>query len=188
MGDSLERRAAMTLLDWIVVVILASTCYGGMKRGFLGSVLSLATWVAAVFLAFAFGDLAVDLVLPGLPGTIELWLAGNPLASAIFRGPEVADSIALWSARLGILAVVLVIGATTSGLMSKAVENSVFASADRALGVLLGAAKGWLVAGGLLLLLTHVGPESWVQSSMSRHFLQPVSDALGLLLESLGGQ
>ena len=178
----------MTLLDWIVVVILASACYGGMKRGFLGAVLSLAAWVAAVFLAFAFGDLAVDMVLPGLPGAIEQWLAGNPLAAAIFRGPEVADSIALWSARLGILVVVLVIGATAAGLMSKAVENSVFASADRALGVLLGAAKGALIAGGLLLLLEHVGPESWVENSLSRHFLQPVSDALDLLLKSLGGQ
>ena len=178
----------MTLFDWIVVVILAATCYGGMKRGFLGAVLSLAAWVAAVFLAFAFGDLVVALVVPDLPGSIEQWLAGNPLASAIFRGPEVADSIALWSARLGVLVVVLVIGSTASGLVSKAVENSVFASADRALGVLLGAAKGGLMAGGLLLLLEHVGPESWVQNSLSRHFLQPVSDALGLLLKSLGGQ
>ena len=178
----------MTLFDWIVAVILAFACYGGMKRGFLGAILSLATWVAGIFLAFAFGDLVVALVLPGLPGSIEQWLAGNLLASAIFRGPEVADSIALWSARLGVLVVVLIIGSAAAGLMSKAVENSVFASADRALGVLLGAAKGWLMAGGFLLLLTHVGPESWVQNSMSRHFLQPVSDALGLLLKSLGGQ
>lgn len=178
----------MTLFDWIVLVIGASACYLGMKRGFLGATLNLAAWVAAIFLAFAFGDLVVAMVFPGLPERIEVWLSGNPLASALFRGPEVADSVALWSMRLGILVVVLVIGATFAGLMSKAVENSVFASADRALGVLLGAAKGWLIAGGLLLLCTHVGPDSWVRDSMSLRFLQPVSDALSLLLRTLGGK
>ena len=99
-----------------------------------------------------------------------------------------AESVALWTARLGVLVIVLIIGTTVAGLVSKAVDDSVFASANRALGVLLGAAKGWLIAGGLLLLCTHVGPESWVQGSMSLHFLKPVGDALGLLLRALGGQ
>ena len=178
----------MTPFDWIVLVILLWAGYRGAQRGFLGASLNLAAWAAAIFLAFAFGDLAVAIMFPGLPGQIELWLSNNPLASAIFRGPEVADSIALWSARLGLLIVVLLAGTTVSGMMSKAVENSVLASANRALGLLLGAAKGWLIAGGLLLLCTHVGPESWMLSSLSRRFLQPVSDALGLLLRALGGQ
>ena len=178
----------MTLFDWIVLVIVLSAGYLGMKRGFLGATLNLVAWVAAIFLAFAFGDLVVATVFPGLPGKIEVWLSSNPLASAIFRGPEVADSIALWGARLGVLVVVLLVGTTVSGLMSRAVENSVFASANRALGVLLGAAKGWLIAGGFLLLCTHVGPDSWLRDSMSLRFLQPVSDALNLLLRALGGQ
>ena len=80
------------------------------------------------------------------------------------------------------------IGSTRAGLASRALDNSVLASADRALGVLLGAAKGWLIAGGLLLLCTHVGPETWLQGSMSLPFLEPVSDALGLLLKALGGR
>lgn len=178
----------MNLFDWIVAVIFLSACYFGLKRGFLASALSLGAWVAAVFLAFAFGDLVVSTLFPGLPERIETWLADNPIVGAIFRGPSVAESIALWSARLGILAIVLVVGATVASLMSKAVENSVFASANRAMGVLLGAAKGWLIAGGLLLLCTHVGPETWVQKAMSLPFLQPVSDALSMLLRSLGGQ
>ncbi len=178
----------MTLFDWIVLVIAVFACYLGLKRGFLGAALNLVAWTAAVFLAFAFGDLAVAVLLPGLPAKVEAWLAGSPLASTIFRGPEAAVSIALWSARLGILVVVLLVGTTLGGLMSRAVENGVFAPANRAMGLLLGAAKGWLVAGGLLLLLTHVGPESWVQDSMSLRFLQPVSDALALLLGFLGGQ
>ena len=178
----------MILFDWIVLAIVLSACYFGMKRGFLSAALSLGAWVAAVFLAFAFGDLVVATLLPGLPERVASWLADNPIAVALFRGPSVADSVALWTARLGILAIVLVIGTTVASLVAKAVEESVFASANRALGVLLGAAKGWLIAGGLLLLCTHVGPESWVQGSMSLRFVQPVSDALSLLLRSLGGQ
>ncbi len=178
----------MTLFDWIVLAIVLSATYLGMKRGFLGAALNLAVWMAAVFLAFASGDLVVDVVFPGLPGKIEIWLSTNPFASTIFPGPEVADSIALWGVRLGLLVLVLLVGTTVSGLVSRAVENSVFASANRALGVLLGAAKGWLIAGGLLLLCTYVGPDSWVRDSMSLGFLQPVSDALNLLLKSLGGQ
>ena len=178
----------MILFDWLVLVIVAIACYLGMKRGFLGAALNLATWAAAVFLAFAFGDLVVAELMPGLPGAIESWVTGNPLAEAIFRGPEVADSIALWSARLGLLVVVLLCGSTIAGIASAVVGNSVFASADRALGVLLGAAKGWLIAGGLLLLVTHVGPQSWLQGAASLRFLQPVSHALNVLLRALGGQ
>lgn len=178
----------MTLFDWIVLAIFLFAACLGMKRGFLSAALSLGAWVAAVFLAFAFGDLVVTTLLSGWPAKIEAWLVDNPLAGAIFRGPSVAESVALWAARLGILVIVLVIGTTLAGLVSRAVEASVFASADRALGVLLGAAKGWLIAGGLLLLCTHVGPESWVQGSMSLPFLEPVSDALSLLLKALGGR
>lgn len=171
----------MTLFDWIVLVIFLSAAWLGMKRGFLSAALSLGTWVAGLFLAFAFGDLVVSTLL-------SEWLANNPLAGAIFRGPSVAESVALWAARLGILVAVLIIGSTLAGLASRAVENSVLASADRALGVLLGAAKGWLIAGGLLLLCIHVGPETWVRGSMSLPFLEPVSDALSLLLRALGGR
>ena len=178
----------MTLFDWIVLVVFLSATYLGMKRGFLSAALSLCAWIAAVFLAFAFGDLVVATLLSGWPAKIEAWLASNPLAAAIFRGPSVAESLALWAARLGILVVVLVIGTTLSGLLSRAAEKSVFASANRALGVLLGAAKGWLIAGGLLLLCTHVGPETWILGSMSLPFLEPVSDALSLLLRALGGR
>lgn len=178
----------MNLFDWIVLAVLLWAGYFGMRRGFLGAALNLAAWVAAIFLAFAFGDLAVAVAFPGLPGKIELWLSGNPLASEIFRGPEVANSIALWGTRLGLLIVVLFAGTTLSGLLSRAVEGSVFAFANRALGILLGAAKGWLMAGGLLLLCIHVGPDSWIRNSLSRRFLQPVSDALDLLLGALGGQ
>ena len=178
----------MTLFDWIALAVFLSAAYLGMKRGFLGASLSLGSWVAAIFLAFAFGDLVVSTLLSDWPAKIESWLAGNPLAGAIFRGPSVAESIALWGARLGILVIVLVIGTTLAGLVSRAVDGSVLASADRALGVLLGAAKGWLIAGGLLLLCTHVGPESWVQGSMTLPILEPVSNALGLLLAALGGR
>ena len=180
--------STVTVFDWIVLVIVASACYLGMQRGFLGAALNLGAWVGAIFLAFAFGDLAVSELLPYLPGRIELWMAANPIALEVFRGPEVAGSIALWGARLGILLVVLLVGTTLSGLASRVVENSIFASANRAAGVLLGAAKGWLLAGGLLLLCTHVAPGAWLRGSMSLRFLQPVSDALGALLSMLGGQ
>ena len=178
----------MILFDWIVLAIFLSAAYLGMKRGFLNAALSLATWVAAVFLAFAFGDLAVATLLSGWPAQIEVWLANNPWAGAVFRGPAVAESVALWGARLGILVIVLVIGTTLASLVSRAVQDSVFASADSALGVLLGAARGSLIAGGLLLLCTHVAPEAWLQGSMSLPLLEPVSDALSLLLRALGGR
>ena len=113
----------MTLFDWIVLAIFLSAAWLGMKRGFLSAALSLGTWVAGFFLAFALGDLVVSTLLSGWPAKIEAWLAGNPLAGAIFRGPTVAESIALWAARLGILVVVLVIGSTLTGLASRAVET-----------------------------------------------------------------
>ena len=178
----------MLLFDWIVLAIVLSACYLGMKRGFLAAALNLGAWVVAVLLAFAFGDLVVAMLLPGFPEWVATRLADSPVAGALFRGPSVAESVALWTTRLGILVIVLVIGTTVASLISKVVEDSVLASANRALGVLLGAAKGWLIAGGLLLLCTHVGPESWVQGSMSLRFLKPVGDALSLLLRALGGQ
>lgn len=178
----------MTLFDWIALGIFLYAACVGMKRGFLGSAMSLASWVAAVFFAFAFGDIVVATLLPGWPAKIEALLAANPLAATLFRGPSVAESIALWGARLGILVAVLVIGTTLAGLMSRAVEGSVFAFADSALGVLLGAAKGWLIAGGILLVCIHLAPETWLRGSMTLPFLEPVSDALSRLLAALGGR
>lgn len=179
---------AVILFDWIALAIVLFACYLGMQRGFLAAALSFGSWIVAVFLAFALGDAAVATVLSGLPEGIAGWLADNPVAGMLFREPPVAEPIALWIARLGILVAVLVVGTTIAGMVSKAVEDSVFASANRALGVLLGAAKGWLIAGGLLLLYTHVGPESWVQGSLTRRFIEPVSDLLGALLRALGGR
>lgn len=178
----------MTLFDWIVLLMAACTCSLGMKQGLLCAAVNVGAWVMAVFLAFAFGDLLLAAMWPELPAKIELLRRSNSLTAAVFRGPGVADSIALWSARLSILIVVLFIGTTVSGLMSRAVENSVFSIANRAMGLLLGAAKGWLLAGALVLVLTQVGPHNWLQGSMILRFVQPVSDALSLLLRSLGGQ
>ncbi|MGH8085187.1 MAG: CvpA family protein [Lysobacter sp.] len=121
----------MSAVDWMLLVIVAVSALFGLMRGFVGVLASLAAWVLAGWAAFRFGaEVALMLASDGEPGPGQL-LAGYALS---------------------FLVVLLAVG-LVGWVVRKLVQTVGLSGLDRLLGLLLGVARGALVACALVLLL-----------------------------------
>ena len=119
----------MTLFDLGVVAILVISIAISLLRGLSREMVSLAVWVGGFILATYFGGY----VAPYLPDKLQ----------------------PLWSALIGFLivfGVVLLIGWIVGMALSSAVRASGLAPADRALGVLFGLVRGFVVVLVIVLM------------------------------------
>lgn len=157
--------ASLTALDMIVLVLIVGGAIFGVMRGFVGEVISLGTWVVAIFaLKFFFTPVAA-FVAPWVgTGT-----AGSILAFALVFG------------------IVLLLGKLAAASLSSSVRYSGLSSLDRLLGFGFGALKGLVIAtiGFLIVNLAHdtlFGGEStrpeWITASRSRVLLDASSRAI----------
>jgi membrane protein required for colicin V production len=121
----------MSAIDWVLLAIVVVSALLGLMRGFVGVVLSLLSWLLAGWVAFHFGsDAAVMLASDQTPSPGYL-LAGYVLS---FGGVVVVVSLFGWFVRRTLEAMGL------SGL-------------DRGLGLVVGLARGGLLACVLVLLM-----------------------------------
>ena len=138
----------MSMLDLIVLLVLIFAVVRGLMRGMIDTLFSLAAWV----LAFVSGKWGALMVAPLLPIGIE-----NP-SIRYFAGFAVIFLVVL----IG----VLLLGHALATLV-KAVG---LGSADKALGGVLGLAKGLLILVGLTLaagLTSLPRTEFWKQAMLS---------------------
>ncbi|HIP81187.1 MAG TPA: CvpA family protein [Leucothrix mucor] len=119
-------------IDIAIVVIMLITALIGFMRGFVWMAVFLATWSAAILLAFRFKD-QLALALP------------------IKLGSEVAQ---IGLAALLIFIGVLIIGAIINYLFSKAVSAIGLGTFDRILGTGLGVALGALAITLVIMLVS----------------------------------
>ncbi|KAB7627964.1 CvpA family protein [Alkalilimnicola sp. S0819] len=135
----------MTIVDLVILGILALSALISLLRGFVREVMSVIVWVAAVWIGVRFaGSLSVYLV----------------------------DYIASPSLRMGVAFVVLfvatlLLGALINHLASQLVSKTGLSGTDRMLGVVFGVLRGVLVVGVLVLLagLTALPQEGWWRDS-----------------------
>jgi len=121
----------MNPLDWTVVAVLATSVLLGVLRGFMRETISLAGWIAGVWLALRFAA--------GISAAIPLaqdW----PLA------------------RTGVVAVLIVVfcvfaAALVGWLVRELVKAAKLSAADRTLGGFFGLARGLLVIGLVVFLV-----------------------------------
>ena len=154
----------MNWTDYAIIAVLAASCVVGLVRGLLREVVSLITWIAAVWLAWTFSDV------------IEPHL-GGALSDAAVRP---------WAARTIIFVLVLLAGAGIGAIISYFVRLSLFNSLDRLLGLVFGLLRG-VVALGLLAMLCHavrLNDETWYREST----LVPYAEHAGNVLRSLVGE
>lgn len=154
----------MNWTDYAIIAVLAASCIVGLVRGLLREVVSLITWIAAVWLAWTFADV------------IEPHL-GGALSDAAVRP---------WAARAIIFVLVLLAGAGIGAIVSHFVRLSLFSSLDRLLGLVFGLLRG-AVALGLLAMLCHavrLNEESWYRDST----LVPYAEHAGNVLRDLVGE
>jgi membrane protein required for colicin V production len=154
----------MNWTDYVIILLMAFSCAVGLYRGLLREVVSLATWLLAVLLAWHLAHL----VEPHLGGA----LAG--------------EAVRPWAARVIIFVIVLMAGVIVGALVTHFVRLALLGSVDRMLGFLFGFLRGLIVL-GLLAMLCHavrISDESWYRDST----LAPYVEHAGNLLRSLVGE
>jgi membrane protein required for colicin V production len=154
----------MNWTDYVIVGLLAFSCIAGLMRGLLREVISLLTWIAALWLAWEYaGTLAPQL--------------GGALA---------AEAVRPWAARTIIFIGVLLIGAVVGAIVTHFVRLSLFSGVDRLFGFLFGLLRGAVVL-GLLAMLCHavrLQDEPWYRGST----LVPYAEQAGNVLRALVGE
>jgi membrane protein required for colicin V production len=133
-------------IDYILLAIILVSALLSLWRGFVREALSLASWVAALWVALLFFHDLAD------------WLA------RWIDTPSVRDAVGF-----GVLFVVTVlIGGLVGYLGGQLVAKTGLTSTDRALGVIFGIARGIVIIAVLVLLagLTALPQDPWWQESL----------------------
>ena len=154
----------MNWTDYLLIAVLVFSSLAGLMRGLLREVVSVITWVAAVWIAWTFA------------ASLEPYL-GGALSDA---------SVRPWAARTIIFVAVLLIGAAIGALLGHFVRLSLFSGVDRLLGLVFGLLRG-VVALGVLAMLAHavrLQDEPWYRGSL----LVPYAEQAGNVLRGLVGE
>lgn len=140
----------MTLVDWIIVVVLAAAVVGGIARGFFRSVFSLAGLVLGIALA-----------------AWNYWRLAGILKSLI-HSEAAADAIAFLVIAIFVMAVFAVIGA----LLAKVFEKVGLGCLDRLAGGLFGFVEGMVFVLVCILVTVAFFPQTvWLtEARLPRYF------------------
>lgn len=156
----------LTWADIVLLAILGLSALIGLWRGFLSEVMSLLIWVAAFWLAFAFGPTVADMFQSHVDAPTARWFLGY---STVF-----------------VLA--LTLGGLLNWLLGKLVQSTGLSGTDRMLGLGFGLLRGAAVACALVLVLgfTPMPQEPvWQQSQLVPGFARGAEWMRGWLPEAL---
>jgi membrane protein required for colicin V production len=148
----------MTTVDLVIVFLTLVSVLVGVWRGFAVEALSLLTLLAAIGLAWTFA--------PVLEPSLGEW------ASAV--------EVRLWTARVIIFVVVLVIGGLVSWLARKLIRHTGLSGLDRTLGAGFGLLRAAVVVGLAVLVLqfAEIDRESWWQDARLRPYAERIAAAV----------
>jgi membrane protein required for colicin V production len=152
----------MNIADYVVIAAVVLSAIVGAVRGFLREAIALAAWIVALFVAWHFSDM----VEPHLGGLLA------------------ASDVRPWAARVIIVALILLFGAGLGAIMAHYVRLSIFSGMDRFLGLLFGAARGFVLLGVFVILgqLLKLNGEAWWRHSMLLPYGHSVADGLRVLV------
>lgn len=135
----------LTTADLVLLAIVGVSTLVGLWRGFVVEVMSLAVWVAAFWLAFAYGDEAAQL----------------------FAGTVQAAGARLFLGYAALFIAALLVGGLATWLMGKLVKSTGLSGTDRLLGLVFGLLRGAALACVLVLLFgfTPLPQDAWWRES-----------------------
>ena len=141
-----------TWIDWVIAGVVIISALVSLKRGFFKEVLSLATWVAALFVAWSFGgSLAVQLT-----EYIE------------------TPSVRMVSACVLLFIATLLVGGLINRIFAELVHATGLTGTDRILGMVFGGLRGCLLVilvVGLMTVAPLENDVAWKESLLLPHFL-----------------
>lgn len=154
----------MNWIDYALIGLMILSCVAGVMRGFLREAISLLTWVAATWGAWAYS------------GLLEPHL-GGALADAAVRP---------WAARTLLFLLILLAGNIVGALVGTFVRLSLFSAVDRLWGFVFGALRGFVVVGLLAIIAqaVHLQGEPWYRQSV----LVPYAEHLGNAVRVVVGE
>ena len=148
-----------TLLDWVIIGILALSSIFGLFRGFSKEIISFIAWLAAFYISLNFSGI----VAHHLEGFIPQ------------QGIRVTVSV------VAIFIVVILVGCIFNAIVHSILRFTGFGIFDRLLGLVFGAARGAIivVAGLIVIQMTSFQNSDWAkQSQLAPHFQPLVSYAM----------
>jgi membrane protein required for colicin V production len=148
----------MTPIDFVLVFLTLVSALVGIWRGFTSEALSLVTLLAAIGLAWTFAD--------GLAPVLGSWAE--------------AEEVRLWTARLIIFVVVLVIGGLVSWVARKLVRHTGLSGLDRTLGAGFGLLRAAVLIGLAVIVLqfAELDRELWWQEAKLRPYAERAAAAV----------
>lgn len=151
----------MTILDWVFIAILVVSMGVGVFRGLVKEAVSLASLIIAVWAAFRFA--------PSLEPVFAQWVGSQALRT--------------WLARVGIFAVVLIVGGLVGWSISRFMNQVGMTGLDRTLGLAFGFGRGALICG----LIVIAGPyleldrDGWWRESRLLPFATSVAKSISII-------
>jgi len=132
--------------DWTILAILGISCLISLLRGFVREALSLASWLAASFVAISFHD---------------------PFANVLAQWVE-TPSIRAVLAYAALFIGTLLVGTLINYLIGSLLRSAGLSGFDRILGLAFGVARGLLIVLAIVMLLPMALPvnqDSWWRQS-----------------------
>ncbi|MGF1644656.1 MAG: CvpA family protein [Thiotrichales bacterium] len=148
----------MHWVDIVVFAIIGLSLIIGLFRGLIKEAISLATWVAAVWIALVFAAPFASL----LPFQVGSQTVQNAIAFLL------------------VFILVLIAGGIVNYLAGQLVDKTGLSGTDRMLGLVFGLARGGLLVAVLVLLakMTNMPSEPWWQSSLTLPFFTEIANWL----------
>lgn len=154
----------MTPIDyWIIGIVVVSALMGAL-RGLFREVLTILTWLIALWAAWAYADIAIPYLGSGS-------LSQPPLQ--------------IWAARGLVFLGVMLLGTVITAVVAQFVRTSMFSGLDRFLGFLFGLLRGALIVGVLVMLAQRSGLDQQPWWSKSR--LIPTAQVVAGVISSWVG-
>ena len=152
----------MSLVDIAIVAVILISLSVGISRGFVREILSLASWVVALWAAYVYVGVGEALLAP--------YIAPPPLRA-------VASFVVIF-----VLA--LIVASLLGRLLIRLQPLGGISGLNRLLGMLFGIARGVVIVALLLLLaiFLELPSQSWWQESLLAHYFTPVADGLRELM------
>lgn len=131
------EQLGLTVFDVAVIAVAIFGAAIGMSSGFAHSVLFIASWIAAGWVAVHFSNVI------------------QPQVQQLIANPELAYFISMLVVFVGALIVLVML----TNAFSRSVRSGPLAKPDRILGAGFGAFCAWVVMGTIFLFYSYLGPK-----------------------------
>jgi membrane protein required for colicin V production len=149
---------AMTWVDYAILAICLASAAFGFWRGFAHEAISIASWLAAIWLAWRFAFVI------------------EPMLGEWVEAPE----LRVWAARTVLFVIVLALGGLVSWFVRALVRHTGLSGTDRMAGALFGLARGVLIVGlgAIAFELAGLSQDPWWQQSRFKPYSERVASGI----------